>query len=130
VVLNDHWEEMRVDGFISNRLFDAAAAGARVVTDDVAGLGDIFGRSVQVARNTDELVRLTTAPDLDAIFGDDDERRAVAARVHAEHSFDARARELLKVALELRASMSASRRLAHEHEPTGSDGRGPGGTAR
>jgi hypothetical protein len=110
VVLNDHWEQMRVEGFVSNRLFDAAAAGARVVTDDVAGLGDLFGRSVQVARDADDLVRLTTAPDLDAIFGDDAERRAVAARVHAEHSFDARARRLLDVACEVRASLSAARR--------------------
>ncbi len=30
VVLNDHWDDMRADGFLSNRLFDAAASGARV----------------------------------------------------------------------------------------------------
>jgi hypothetical protein len=122
VVLNDHWEEMRVDGFISNRLFDAVASGARVVTDDVAGLGDMFGRSVQVARTTDDLVRLTTASDLDAIFGGDDERRAVAGRVQAEHSFDARARELLDVALKVRSSMSASRRTGQDAEVIGSRG--------
>lgn len=100
VVLNDHWEAMRVDGFISNRLFDAAAAGARVVTDDVAGLDNLFGRSVQVARDAVDLKRLVCAEDLDAVFGDDEERRAVAARVRVKHSFTARARRLIDVALE------------------------------
>jgi O-antigen biosynthesis protein len=114
VVLNDHWEDMRVEGFLSNRLFDAVAAGARVVTDDVTGLGDLFGRSVQVARDAADLVRLTSAQNLDAIFGDDEERRKVAARVHAEHSFDVRARQLLDIALEVRSSLSASRRAAAE----------------
>jgi GT2 family glycosyltransferase len=125
VVLNDHWEEMRVEGFISNRLFDAAAAGARVVTDDVSGLGDLFGRSVQVARDAADFVRLTSAPDLDAIFGNDEERRKVAARLHAEHSFDVRARQLLDVALEVRSSLSASRREAVEAGGRPSDGHVP-----
>ena len=30
VVLNDHWDDMRAGGFVSNRLFDAVASGARV----------------------------------------------------------------------------------------------------
>ena len=104
VVLNDHWEDMRVQGFLSNRLFDAAASGARVVTDDVAGLGDLFGRSVQVMRSGDDLIRFTGAPSsvLDEIFGDDEERRAVAARIHREHSFLARAERLVEIAVEAR----------------------------
>ena len=102
IVLNDHWEQMRVDGFVSNRLFDAVAAGARVITDDVFGLGDTFGRSVQIASGPEDLIRLTRPENFDAIYGDDDERRRVAARIHAEHSFDARARVLLDTALELR----------------------------
>ena len=46
VVLNDHHDAMRADGFVSNRLFDAVASGARVVTDpilDAAGLAELFG---------------------------------------------------------------------------------------
>ena len=110
VVLNDHWDDMRVDGFLSNRLFDAAASGARVITDEVVGLGDVFGRSVQVARDGRDLAELASAPDLDAVFGDDAERRAIAARIHAEHSFAVRARQLLDAALEIRAELSDSRR--------------------
>lgn len=102
VVLNDHWEDMRLEGFLSNRLFDAAASGARVITDDVVGLGDLFGRSVRVMRSPEDLVAWTSAPDLDEIFGSDHERRQVAARVHRDHSFRARAHRLVQVALEAR----------------------------
>ncbi|GAB3692069.1 hypothetical protein GCM10028814_33230 [Angustibacter aerolatus] len=110
VVLNDHWEDMREEGFLSNRLFDAAASGARVVTDDVAGLDGLFGRSVQVAHDGDELAALVTRPDLDAVFGSDAERRDVAARVARDHSFDARARTLLDAATELGAGRFDVRR--------------------
>jgi hypothetical protein len=110
VVLNDHWEDMRVNGFLSNRLFDAVASGARVATDDVLGLEGLFGRSVQVVRDIGDLTRLTSAHDLNAIFGDDVERRRTAARVHAEHSFGRRARQLLYVALDARRNLSDSRR--------------------
>src|SRR5690606_31059764 len=86
VVLNDHWEDMRLEGFLSNRLFDAVASGARVISDEVSGLGDLFGRSVQVARTPRELVDLSSAADRDAVFGEAAERRAVAERVRREHS--------------------------------------------
>lgn len=46
IVLNDHWQSMRENGFVSNRLFDAVACGSVVVTDYVAGLEEIFGGSV------------------------------------------------------------------------------------
>jgi GT2 family glycosyltransferase len=120
VVLNDHWDDMRVAGFISNRLFDAVASGARVITDDVIGLGDLFGRSVQVARGEGDLARLASARDLDDAFGDDEERRAVAARIHALHTFAARAQSLLDAALEIRCQLSGRRRDdAHEPIPMG-----------
>ncbi len=102
VVLNDHWEDMRELGFLSNRLFDAVASGARVVTDDAAGLEGIFGPSVQVYRTPEDLVRLTSLTEPDAVFGDDRSRRADAARVHREHSFTARAERLIEIAFEER----------------------------
>lgn len=102
VVLNDHWHDMRDQGFVSNRLFDAAAAGARVITDDVVGLPEVFGRSVQVLRDPDDLVRLTSLADPDEVFGSDEERREVAARVAREHSFAARAQRLVEIAVEAR----------------------------
>ena len=104
VVLNDHHEAMRADGFVSNRLFDAVASGARVVTDPVDGLAELFGPAVQGYETPDDLRRLATLPDPDAVFGDDATRRATAARVRSEHSFAARARRLVQVAHEARSA--------------------------
>lgn len=99
ILLNDHWDDMRAEGFISNRLFDAVAAGARVITDDVVGLREVFGKSVQVATNADELEALVRAENRDEIFGTEEERRAAAAVIAKEHSFDARAAVLLEDAV-------------------------------
>jgi GT2 family glycosyltransferase len=102
IVLNDHWDDMREGGFVSNRLFDAVASGARVVSDDVAGIRNLFGDSVQVYRDVDDLRRLATLPDPDEVFGDRETRRRTAERVRSEHSFAARAETLLSLAREAR----------------------------
>lgn len=94
VVLNDHWPDMAREGFVSNRLFDAVAAGARVVSDDAEGLRDVFGAAVRVVHGPDE-VAAVLAMDPDDIVGDDTARRAAAVRIAAEHSFDARAATLI-----------------------------------
>ena len=101
VVLCDHRDDMRAGGFMSNRLFDAVAAGARVISDDVPGIKETFGDSVQIARNGSDLRRLVS--DL-SVFGDDTARRAAAAQVAKEHSFAARARTLLDDVIKLRRS--------------------------
>jgi len=98
VVLNDHWDDMRAAGFVSNRLFDAVASGARVVTDDVGGLQELFGPSVQTYAGPDDLRRLATLTDPDQVFGDSEARRATAERVRREHSFRARAETLDQLA--------------------------------
>jgi hypothetical protein len=103
VVLNDHWEAMRASGFLSNRLFDAVASGARVISDDVAGLSEVFGDTVKVATTPEEL-RALAAGDLDAVFGDESDRLAAAAAVARKHSFAARATELMGAALRVRAA--------------------------
>jgi O-antigen biosynthesis protein len=65
------------------------------VSDDVAGLREVFGSSVQVAHGPAELRRLVSEGSLDVVFGDDATRRAQAEEVHRLHSFDARATRLL-----------------------------------
>ena len=101
VVLNDHHDDMRADGFVSNRLFDAVASGARVVTDDVRGVTDTFGDSVQVYRDPQDLARLVRDR---AVFGDEALRREAADRIRREHSFDVRAEALIRMAHEARAA--------------------------
>lgn len=103
IVLNDHFDGMRREGFLSNRLFDAVASGARVVSDDVAGLDDLFGTSVRVYRDPDELARLCDPAVREEAFGSADARLATARRVGREHSFAARARVLVELASAIRA---------------------------
>jgi hypothetical protein len=105
VVLNDHWEDMRRDGFVSNRLFDATAAGARVISDDVAGLPADLGEVVRVYRDEADLRRLLD--ERDTLFPTVEERHAIADRIGAAHSFDARAATLTETAVRLVRERSA-----------------------
>ncbi|MBC2933362.1 glycosyltransferase [Nocardioides sp. zg-1228] len=93
IVLNDHHLDMRRDSFASNRLFDAAACGARILSDRIDGLEEIFSGLVLPFDNEHELARLVQPP-YDA-FPDDATRREIAMRIIAEHSFDKRAETLI-----------------------------------
>ncbi|MFT4216309.1 MAG: glycosyltransferase [Micropruina sp.] len=103
VVLNDHWSDMRDAGFVSNRLFDAVACGARVLSDPVDAMAELFDGSVITCESADD-VRAALAGDPDQVWPDRARRLATAARVRAEHSFDQRAATLLEHALTLTAS--------------------------
>ena len=61
VVLADHWDDMRDRGFVANRLFDAVAAGACVVSDEVAGLDGLFGGAVRTYRDASDLADAVAA---------------------------------------------------------------------
>lgn len=100
VVLNDHWADMAEHSLFSNRLFDAVAAGARVVSDPVPGLAEIFGSSVQTYASLDEL-RSLTSPDSDR-WPSADEMAAQAAKIASEHSFVQRATVMLADVLDVR----------------------------
>lgn len=101
VVLNDHWPDMAAEGFLSNRLFDAAACGSRILTDPAAGLEDVFGDAVRTLASAPSLLDALTA-DRAAAFPDRQARLDLAARVARDHSFDARATVLIERARELR----------------------------
>ena len=60
VVLNDHHDDMRRDGFLSNRLFDATACAARVVSDEIDGVTEVFGDVVKTFH--DEVLRAGPLP--------------------------------------------------------------------
>lgn len=93
-VLADHWPDMAKMGFIQNRIFDAVACGTPVVSDDVAGLREVFGSMVQVYSSLDEL-RWLCAQDGLSTFGTAEERTMQAQEVMELHSFDARAKSLV-----------------------------------
>jgi len=99
VVLNDHWATMRESGFLANRLFDAVACGARVLSDQVEGAEELFGGSVRSFTDADDFARLLADPQ--ASWPDREQRLANAQRVLAEHTFDRRAEQLLAAAIEV-----------------------------
>jgi GT2 family glycosyltransferase len=101
-VLNDHWDDMRHDGFISNRVFDVLAAGGRLVSDEVAGLDTLFGPAVQVFRSQSDVARLFSG-DWRARFPDREARLRTAELVRTRHTFDQRASTLLDAALRVQA---------------------------
>lgn len=94
LVLADHWPDMVAHGFLANRLFDAVAAGARVISDEVAGVEELLHGAVQTYRSSDELPYLCSNEG-DSRFPDDIERAQIADHVAREHSFERRALELI-----------------------------------
>ncbi|MDB2407836.1 glycosyltransferase, partial [Jannaschia sp.] len=93
LLLNDHWDSMRDNGFLSNRLFDGSAVGTPILTDPVAGLEAVFGDTIATASEPDAFAATITAClDDPAPFL----TRAARAReiVLGAHTFDHRAATL------------------------------------
>ncbi len=111
LVLCDHWEDMRAHGFASNRLYDAVASGAVVVTDAVAGLDDRFGEAVVSYASAQEL-RDTVVSLLSS--DEERERRADGARERLlrGHTFDDRVQTLLNLVDEHAARSGHRARVA------------------
>jgi Glycosyl transferases group 1 len=94
IVLNDHWDDMREHGFASNRLYDAVACGALVLSDRLAGVEERFGGAVVTYETRDELRTL-----VEHFLANPQERaaRGAAGRelVLAGHTFAHRVETLL-----------------------------------
>jgi len=103
IVLNDHWTDMQREGFLSNRLYDASASGAFVISDAIDGLREEFDDGVVAYHGRAELHAL-----VEAYLADPDARAARAARarsaVLARHTFDHRAQEILAAVAPLEAA--------------------------
>jgi O-antigen biosynthesis protein len=89
IVLNDHWDDMRRWGFISNRIFDAVACGATVLSDEIEGLQELFGDSVRTF--TDAATFRRVVDQLQATPPSRATRQAAAERLLLAHTFKARA---------------------------------------
>ena len=93
LLLNDHWDSMRDNGFLSNRLFDGSATGTPILTDPVAGLASVFGDTIPTASEPDGF-----AATIRACLDDPAPVLARAARareiVLGAHTFDHRAATL------------------------------------
>lgn len=96
IVLNDHWADMAAHGFLSNRLYDAAASGAFVISDQVPGIAEEFDGGIVAFTDGAHLRSL-----IDHYLAAPGERREhaqrAAAAVAARHTFDHRIGEMLRV---------------------------------
>jgi spore maturation protein CgeB len=100
VLLNDHWPSMGDSGFISNRIFDAGACGACIVSDEASGISDLFGDAVVIYRNAAELKHI-----VNDLLSNREKREAKGEKLRAVvstgHSFENRVEEILKVIEEI-----------------------------
>lgn len=75
IVLNDHRPDMKAAGFVNNRIYDATAAGALVISDYMPEIEQAYGESVPMYKNKEELASL-----LNYYLTHEKERQALAAR--------------------------------------------------
>ncbi len=107
IVLNDHWPDMAREGFLSNRLFDAVASGARVISDDAVGIEKVFGKSVAQYHSPGDLAELCATRSRD-IWGTAEEIVTRAYQIGIDHSFDARVVSLLRKVAEFDKSLGST----------------------
>lgn len=75
IVLNDHHDDMKREGFINPRILDVLASGGFVVSDDVPGMNDFLDCSVPTYQTPQELHKI-----LDTFIRDDVSREILAKR--------------------------------------------------
>jgi len=96
ILLNDHWDDMRERGFISNRLFDGFASGAFIISDKVKKTETIFGDALVTYETPEELHEL-----IDHYFTEEDELCKNAEtgknKIMKECTFQKRAESILEV---------------------------------
>lgn len=96
ILLNDHWEDMREKGIISNRIFDALAAGAFIISDYMPEIDEFFKGAVVTYKDKDDL-----SQKIDYYMEHDEERLAKARLgqkiVLKEHTFRNRIAEMIDV---------------------------------
>lgn len=100
IVLNDHWPDMAREGFYSNRLFDAVASGARIISDQVDGIGEIFQGGVQTYTSPADLEKLCSEENRN-MWGSQQEILDRANQIGELHSFEQRAKVLSNSVKEL-----------------------------
>lgn len=95
ILLNDHWEDMVENDFISNRIFDALACKTFIISDKISSIQSLFEGCVVTYDNYDELNEKITY-----YLTHDDERIQLAEKGYElvkNHTFDNRVSELISV---------------------------------
>lgn len=92
IVLNDHREDMRYFGFVSNRIYDVTASGGFVLTDYLPEIEEIYGDSVATYKDFEEFKEKT-----DYYLSHPEERAQMiekARQITLEHFTNDRAAEI------------------------------------
>ncbi|MBE9040712.1 glycosyltransferase, partial [Oscillatoriales cyanobacterium LEGE 11467] len=110
ILLNDSWETMRDEGFLSNRLFDASACETFVISDRVAGLSEVFGEAIETHTTAEELHQKVNYY-LKNISEQRKKARQAKEIVLANHTFDRRAKSILEVIDRLRSKATLQPKL-------------------
>ena len=58
IVLNDHHEDMRREGFLNPRILDVFASGGFVISDNIQGIDELLGDALVTYKNANELKKL------------------------------------------------------------------------
>lgn len=109
-VLNDHSNNMGIDGYVSNRIFDVLACGTAVVTDKINGLPEDIKDWVHQYRSDEEFsdVVALACNETDARKK---ERIEFAEYMKQTHSFDQRATEIIAAARRAKPKKQITRKL-------------------
>lgn len=95
IVLNDHWEDMREAGIVSNRLFDALAAEAFVISDYMPEIEELFEETIVTYKDRREFAEI-----VDYYMNHPDEAQKLAEKGHRlvveKHTFAHRIDTLLQ----------------------------------
>lgn len=93
ILLCDHWDDMRDKGFLSNRLFDASACGAFIISDKVRGIEDVFGDTVVTYEDSADLHNIIKG------FLDNNMNKNLEIRekINKQHNFVKRAERIFEM---------------------------------
>jgi spore maturation protein CgeB/GT2 family glycosyltransferase len=102
IVLNDHWDQMKTHGFISNRIFDIAACGGFIISDENAGFELLFGKDKVVTYKDEKDFQFKT----DYYINNPEEREEKAKELQkiilTDHTFQNRADKIHKSILTIK----------------------------
>ncbi|MBE9187208.1 glycosyltransferase [Microcoleus sp. LEGE 07076] len=110
ILLNDHWDTMRQEGFLSNRLFDASACGTFIISDPVRGLEEVLGDCIEIYQSPQELVTKILYYKNNP---DERHRKAKTAQdsVIKNHTFDHRAKQFIESVLKIQKIQQKNQNL-------------------
>lgn len=100
VVLCDHWEDMKREGFVSNRIYDVLASGGQVISDHViTGQDYFFNGYVSIYKNAADLKKIIHATINSKV--NRKKRLEIFEDIKAHYSFDERVNQFIRKVTEL-----------------------------